>query len=721
MCSVDEETASMVMVTPANGAELRLREVVEPTLEETAMYVDKAGDSESKDEDSSDTGTSGYGDKKEKFTVGMVTDRKDLYQVMDRYNRLTWTERCPEHLEEVAEHEEILKYAVLVRNRPSSDTRKKLEVDSIVVQSPLLKSVLRDILHGYPGVTTNLAKLTFNAPFRPFVHRWRQFTAALDGHYDETTKTHLRTLHQVLHEELKDVITATKDYVENGVIAYEHVWTIFQPGTKVYASSYGRPAAVRLTEGKFVNHCKLGACYLLKCDRVDWDGSKFGYDTLQHAILPFVGTLPITELDVFPLEFHSDQAAITASLTARGAIFERLAGYHYKAYRGQAIERTKYGPAQITVECRVVIDAYAHGKANPDHQFDLDRPFDPDHRFNSDHQSKLRPLKSVQVTRDVQSNDADDDDYAYRRRDSDDPDGREDEVFVSGNYQPLSLTDEQLILCTPTVKGYDLRTLKWLEFFVDGISEIVFNENAFNSLVLPEGHKFLILAVAQSQTKYMNSLDDVISGNGRGVIMLLSGGSGIGKTMTAESVAEVMRVPLYKMSAGDFGFYSGQIDSKLTEVLAMVAKWNAVLLLDEFDVFLEVRSTHDVERNRAASIFLRTLEYYEGILILTTNRVKNVDESLRSRIHISLEYPPLDAIARKAIWSGFLERSVDFGNARHELTDQDLGKLAKVEINGRVISNVLKTSNLLACHKGEILSYKHVRTVLQIEGHLLED
>ena len=52
----------------------------------------------------------------------------------------------------------------------------------------------------------------------------------------------------------------------------------------------------------------------------------------------------------------------------------------------------------------------------------------------------------------------------------------------------------------------------------------------------------------------------------------------------------------------------------------MVARWEAVLLLDEADVFLEARSTHDLERNKLVSIFLRVLEYYEGILFLTTNR-----------------------------------------------------------------------------------------------------
>jgi SpoVK/Ycf46/Vps4 family AAA+-type ATPase len=146
----------------------------------------------------------------------------------------------------------------------------------------------------------------------------------------------------------------------------------------------------------------------------------------------------------------------------------------------------------------------------------------------------------------------------------------------------------------------------------------------------------------------------------------------------------------------------------------VVAKWNAVLLLDECDVFLEARSAHDLERNKIVSIFLRTLEYYEGILFLTTNRVKNMDPAFQSRIHISMEYPALDSKARVQVWKNFLERGV-----KHELSDEEVGRVAEVEINGRQIKNVLKTSQLLSQHKGVPLRYEHLKTVLNVERNQL--
>merc|ERR1711939_202393 len=86
----------------------------------------------------------------------------------------------------------------------------------------------------------------------------------------------------------------------------------------------------------------------------------------------------------------------------------------------------------------------------------------------------------------------------------------------------------------------------------------------------------------------------------------------------------------------------------------MCTRWNALLLLDEADIFLEQRSLHELERNKLVSIFLRVLEYYEGIMFLTTNRVNTFDTAFQSRIHISLNYPDLSLDSRKAIWTNFL-------------------------------------------------------------------
>lgn len=193
----------------------------------------------------------------------------------------------------------------------------------------------------------------------------------------------------------------------------------------------------------------------------------------------------------------------------------------------------------------------------------------------------------------------------------------------------------------------------------------------------------------------------------------------MGKTLTAEAVAENLRVPLHTLSSGDLGSEAWEVENGLSEILELVARWNAILLLDECDVFLEARTTADLQRNKVVSIFLRTLEYYEGILFMTTNRVDNIDAAFQSRIHVSLDYPDLTAESRKQIWKNFLvgfsNKGKDGTQQKPEISEADIEELAELKLNGRQIKNILKTSQLLASRKKSVLNRSFIDTVLAIE------
>jgi SpoVK/Ycf46/Vps4 family AAA+-type ATPase len=152
------------------------------------------------------------------------------------------------------------------------------------------------------------------------------------------------------------------------------------------------------------------------------------------------------------------------------------------------------------------------------------------------------------------------------------------------------------------------------------------------------------------------------------------------------------------------------VEEKLKKIFAVAEKWNAVLLLDECDVFLEERSAKDLARNSYVAIFLRNLEYYKGILFMTTNRPSCIDSAFQSRIHFTIRYPVLDSAARKQIWMQLVERS----GHDSALTAGDFKRLSQMDMNGRDIKNTLKTAQLLAITDGKALDMRHLQTVLRV-------
>lgn len=66
-------------------------------------------------------------------------------------------------------------------------------------------------------------------------------------------------------------------------------------------------------------------------------------------------------------------------------------------------------------------------------------------------------------------------------------------------------------------------------------------------------------------------------------------------------MAETARLPLYMVSAGELGTSSHDVEKGLTKILDLAYHWNAILLLDEADVFLEQRSSDNLQRNQLVS------------------------------------------------------------------------------------------------------------------------
>ena len=248
------------------------------------------------------------------------------------------------------------------------------------------------------------------------------------------------------------------------------------------------------------------------------------------------------------------------------------------------------------------------------------------------------------------------------------------------------------------------------------LSDVDWNEQIFKSLVLEEDQRDLVHDLVQAHESNGNEevFDDVVRGKGKGLIGLLTGPPGVGKTLTAEAVAEVTKRPLYMISSGELGATSEDVHGKLKDVLELAELWNAVLLLDEADVFLAERNETDLSRNAITSIFLRELEYYQGVLILTTNRMKTFDPAFESRIHFCLEYPDLDRNARARVWSDFIAKARLNSEVRVDLHDSNIRELATLELNGRQIKNVVSVSQAVAMKRKTILDEHSIRMTIKL-------
>ncbi|KAI2626787.1 P-loop containing nucleoside triphosphate hydrolase protein [Hypoxylon sp. NC1633] len=601
-------------------------------------------------------------------SIGTICGTKTLYEGPKRCDCcINWVEQYPEHIKESNEEtSDAKRYAILCRiQKAHEDSTKPLELHSIIIQSPLLKSILGVISTGYPGITTTLEKVKFRAPFWGLFHRW-QALAETEADQEDEALEHVRLLLSTLNSHLGGVRSHAHDLVENNVITYDYLWVLFAPNSLVYSRDEDCLLEVKRTE--YYEWIFFKKTYRLHCRYVEWDGANFCWKNKLLEIADFSGTTSIRDLKVYPITHHEAPDDTQSKLLERGRKFASICGCHHKTYDGiiKVSGKSLFGSDSLRINERIIVDAKAF----------------------SEH---TRP--------------PDDESPSHRKRSY---------LRIESELEPLieDLSNNIFMLCSPTVKAYALRTKCWGEVCVDGVSDIEWNEDAFRDLVLDKETKQLVESFVVTQTNQSPSpeFDDIVEGKGQGMIMMLTGEPGVGKTLTAETVAEKACRPLYMANAGELGTYSEDVEHGLAKIFDLAYRWNAVLVLDECDVFLEERTSENLGRNQLVSVFLRMLEYYRGIMFLTTNRASVIDTAFQSRIHLTLHYGGLDQDSRRKIWQALLKHaqtSVGF-------SEEDITTLSEKPINGRQIKNAVKSAKLLATADNAALNVGHVKTVLRV-------
>lgn len=189
--------------------------------------------------------------------------------------------------------------------------------------------------------------------------------------------------------------------------------------------------------------------------------------------------------------------------------------------------------------------------------------------------------------------------------------------------------------------------------------------------------------------------------------------------MTSEAIAEWLHRPLLALTVADIGTAETRIEGELVKWFALAEAWNAVLLVDEADIFLERRQNRDLARNGLVSgkassaiiviyaddmisAFLRRMEYFQGLLFLTTNRVGQIDDAFISRVHVAIGYKSLTSEDRKRIWNGFFKKLVKERAGKIQIAADakkwvlENAGTGEAAFNGRDIRNALQTAITLA-------------------------
>ncbi|KAH8650042.1 P-loop containing nucleoside triphosphate hydrolase protein [Xylariales sp. PMI_506] len=555
----------------------------------------------------------------------------------------------------------------------------------LYVNSPSLRQLLFDVIGDYPSDPIDIEDVQIESPFRSLFHYREELeTEGLKRFADdEESSAQLKLLISWIKSHFELDLAAYNRCIKGDLkaISYDRLWTLFRPGTIVYSKVLQHDRAFRVARIWYDDGELPGLN--VRVGYVDFDGEKLGERRMTLFIPQYAGTQELSGLSTMPLDLVWNVEEMREALTTRGRKFESYVGQHFAQYDGVALKRKDMCYARYNVTGRVMVDCKTFHRLEPNDTFNL------------------RDLGDVES---IRRNKGRKKAFGYAN-------------FASETVETDKLSDEDVMLANATVRGYSFTTKRFLEFFIDQLSPIDWNTKCFDDLVLDESIKKTVQAIVSTRSSKRESFDDIVKGKGRGLVCVLHGPPGVGKTLTAECVAEYVQRPLYMVSSGDLGVTSADLDTQLTRIMDMTSTWGAVLLIDEADVFLEQRSLHDLHRNAMVSVFLRVLEYYSGILFLTTNRVNTFDDAFKSRIHIPLRYTDLTVESRAQIWRNFC-RMVPGGV---DVDERGFALLAEHELNGRQIKNIVRAAESLASFDGVKLDLKQLQQVTKIQATFEKD
>jgi len=266
--------------------------------------------------------------------------------------------------------------------------------------------------------------------------------------------------------------------------------------------------------------------------------------------------------------------------------------------------------------------------------------------------------------------------------------------------------DEVPFHCYIYLFHLEVHTHVWVH--VTQMSPYQYDVSLRDKLILPQTHRDLI-DILTSDMEILQ--EDIIKGKSGGTTILCEGKAGLGKTLSAEVYSEVVKRPLYRVHSGQLGLSADNVEKNLEKILKRASRWGAVLLIDEADVYIRQRGD-DLHHNAVVASFLRTLEYFDGLLFMTTNRGDDVDDAILSRCIAVIKYKTPTPEDAKKIWRVLVDQFT------LKLSDDLIDELVEKfpESSGRDIKELLKLTSRFAKGKEIPLDIEAFRKCAQFRG-----
>ncbi|OJJ48282.1 hypothetical protein ASPZODRAFT_61950 [Penicilliopsis zonata CBS 506.65] len=569
------------------------------------------------------------------------------------------------------------------------------EVEQIICYRPFI-----DPMHFFDKAKTKLAEMEALAEhdlLPPSVGRRDSSGDASHRANDPSLVAQLRGYVEFMEEEIVPfyshikTLTAADDFC----VEFDDLFHLFQPGDIIVypEAALHHERVTRSNRGDqklwrvFSKVWKVDSDeFVVKAYCIDYNGDSYVCTQESFTIWRFEGVASVSSLKVFPIRFASNMQALYDDAKRQGEAFQKFIKSKLVAHNGWASEPNPTDPTLRYITGDVVIDFAETFKAHPDCKPVSELPdvnyTDKKNSTAPDDDAKWSWVNGEKLEESKENFTWYDGSYVEWVERSEYC--RDQDPFLSnllkGEQGRYNLREEDLYLLPHRLFAYSLQDRRFVAVDVDNLKPIEYQGSKFDDLIINQAHERMLRALVESHFSRKETIDligsrmtaqDIFENKGRGLVILLHGVPGVGKTSTTETIASEFKKPLLPITCGDLGLDPATVEQSLKEIFRLAQVWDCILLLDEADVFLTERVPSDLSRNALVSaVFLRVLDYYTGVLFLTTNRVGTIDEAFKSRLHVSLYYPHLKRNQTEKIWQINLRRLTQIEEEQSRITGQ---------------------------------------------------